>query len=38
MIFPGLTISLNEQLVYRNEDIIFLTGKEFCTLDSVVNK
>ncbi len=32
MIFPGLTISLNEQLVYRNEDIIFLTGKEFCTL------
>lgn len=32
MIFPGLTISLNEQLVYRNEDTIFLTGKEFCTL------
>ncbi len=30
--FPGLTISLNEQLVYRNNEVIRLTSKEFCTL------
>lgn len=32
MIFPGLTISLNEQIVYRNNEEILLTSKEFCTL------
>lgn len=30
--FPGLTISLNEQLVYRDNEVIRLTSKEFCTL------
>lgn len=32
MTFPGLTISLNEQIVYRNGEAIVLTKKEFCTL------
>lgn len=32
MIFPGLIISLNEQTVYRNNESLLLTGKEFCTL------
>lgn len=32
MTFPGLTISLNEQLVYRDNKPLILTSKEFCTL------
>ena len=32
MRFPGLTISLSEQIVYRNNEPIILTNKEFCIL------
>lgn len=32
MIFPGLTISLYERIVYRNGEPLLLTSKEFSTL------
>ena len=32
MTFPGLVILLNERLVYRNDTMILLTHKEYCTL------